>query len=101
MGVRRGRFFASGVRYLDGASERLSTLAEGVELLLRPEPDNPMNPLAILLDASAGAPVGWVPDWLVRELHEMIEEGAVRVTVAQVNPEAPSHLRLMCLLEAQ
>ncbi len=99
-GVRRGRFFVSGIRHLDGASECLAQLDEGAELLLRPQPENPANKLAILLDASAGMPVGWVPDWLVREVHEMLAGGDVRVTVAQVNPDAPPHLRLMCLLEA-
>lgn len=99
-GVHSGRFFASGVRYLDGADERLRALVPGQELLLRPQPDNPVNELAILLDADAGQPVGWVPDWLVGEVHELLNAGAVHVRVAQVNPDAPSHLRLMCALEA-
>lgn len=99
-GVRRGRFFASGVRHVDGADSRLRTLCPGQELLLRPQPDNPVNPLAILLDATADEPVGWVPDWLVGEIHALVGCGAVRVSVAQVNLDAPSHLKLLCMLEA-
>lgn len=99
-GVHAGRFFVSGIRYVDGADERLRALVLGQELLLCPQPDNPVNELAILLDVEAGQPVGWVPDWLVEEVHGLRKAGAVHVRVAQVNPDAPSHLKLMCALEA-
>lgn len=100
-GVHRGRFFASGIRHLKGADERLRALVPGQELMLRPQPENPVNELAILLDADAGKPVGWVPDWLVGEVHALLDAGVVHVRVAQVNRDAPPHLRLMCTLEVK
>jgi len=98
-GQRRGRFFASGVRYIVGADERLRKLRPGQELVLRQDPLNPVNPLAILLDVTFEQPVGWVPDWLLTDVHAMFAVGSVKVSVAQVNVDAPTHLRLMCLLE--
>jgi hypothetical protein len=100
-GKRVGRFFASGVRHVDGAHDRLKSLHLGQELFLRDEPQNPANPLAILLDAASDEPVGYVPDWLVAEVHAMREDNdQIRISVEKVNADAPAHLRLLCLLEA-
>lgn len=95
-------FLASGTRHLDSASERISRLSPGDELLLRPEPDNPVNPNALLLDNTTGEPVGWVPDYLLDLVPDYQARGPVQVFVERANgPEAPSHLRLLCRLEAQ
>lgn len=104
-GVTEGRFesrfFVSGVRHIPEADARLASLQAGAELGLRPEPDNPENPDAVLVDVTDGEPVGWVPDWLVRELRDLRESGwALRCTVEQVNLEAPPHLRLLVRLES-
>lgn len=94
-------FLASGVRHLDGASDRVAGLAHGARLELRDEPDNPENPRAVLLDADGGRPVGWVPNYLLDELHKAREEGdQVLVTVEKANsPDAPAHLRLLCRMD--
>lgn len=104
-GVTEGRFesrfFVSGIRYIAESDSRLASLEVGSELGLRPEPDNPENPDAVLVDVTAGVPVGWVPDWLVGELRDLRESGwTLRCVVEQVNPAAPPHLRLLVRLES-
>lgn len=96
-----GRFLASGVRYLPGADERLRNMAPDQLLQLRDEPDNPVNPRAILIDVRDGAPIGHVPDWLVDDIHHLRDAASEITLVAErVNPDAPPHLRLLCRLEA-
>lgn len=102
LGDRRvSRFFASGVRHLKGADEQLAKMEAGHRLCLRTEPDNPANKRALLIDAEAGTPVGYVPDWLVNEVHDLRDSGyELDVVAERINPTAPAHLRLLCRLEA-
>jgi len=96
------RFLASGVRHVPGAAERLRGLAEGQRLGLRDEPENPVNPRAILIDVCSGEPVGFVPDWLVEDVHDLRECTDEFVVIAErVNIDAPAHLRLLCRIEAR
>lgn len=64
-----------------------------------PEPTNPHNPRAIQL-AAKGALVGWLPDYLVEEVHGYLAaRRIVEVAVERANgPDAPSHVRLQCRL---
>lgn len=95
-------FLASGTRHLESASEGISRLSAGDELLLRPEPDNPVNPNALLLDNTTGEPVGWVPDYLLDLVHDYQDRGPIQIFVERANgPDAPPHLRLLCRLEAE
>lgn len=88
-----GAFFVSGVRY---KKFDLSSLRIGQELELVDEPDNAINPRALLL-SSDGAQLGWVPDWLVDDLHAFRSAGgAVSVRIEQVNLDAPPHLSVLC-----
>lgn len=77
----------------------LDDLQKGQELDLRDEPDNPVNERAVLLNAD-GRPVGYIPDWLVDDVHRLRTEGAVRVYVDKVNPDAPDRLAVLCRLVA-
>jgi hypothetical protein len=78
--------------------DALGQLRQGDVLGLVDEPDNPVNPLAILVTASS-VPVGWVPDLLAEDLHRLKDRAAVTVTVAHLNgPDAPWHLRLLARL---
>ncbi|RRD04700.1 hypothetical protein EII34_09150 [Arachnia propionica] len=92
-----GWFFISGVRHQNEAVAR--ELKVGDQLELCDEPDNPVNPRAILLTTD-GTPVGWVPDWLVDTVHRLRETNEVEVFVDQVNLDAPSRLAVLCRLEA-
>lgn len=99
-GVFKTRFFVSGVRHCQGAEERLQGLSAGDKLQLRNDAGNEFNPMAILVDVAAGKPVGWVPDWLVDEVHERADShGPLDVIVEKVNRDAPIHLRLLCRIE--
>lgn len=77
----------------------ITGLSAEQELELDDQPDNPHNDRAIRL-LSGGRQVGWIPDWLVDDVHRLREEGSVRVYVEQVNPDAPPYLALLCRLEA-
>ena len=90
------RFFASGVRHIPTARDVLDALAPGMELQLKGDEENRVNPHALLL-TSDGQSVGWIPDWLVQDLAELAE-GQVRVHVEKVNVDAPAHLRLLCAI---
>lgn len=98
-GVASGRFFVSGIQHQTQGEDIARFLRPGTELQPRDEPTNPYNDRAIILDAE-GKPLGWIPDWLVNDVHRLRGAGTVRVTVEQVNPDAPARLRLLCRLEA-
>jgi hypothetical protein len=100
-GKRQCEFFASGISHIPSAERNLASLQPGDVLEMRDEPDNPVNPRAILLDARAGREVGWVPDWLVGEVHRLRQPGwTVTVQAAHINLAAPPHMRLLCQLQA-
>lgn len=79
----------------------LSSLNQGDLLTLAPEPDNEKNRLAIMVMAPSFVPVGWVPDLLLDDLHQLLANAKVTVSVEHANgPEAPSHIRLLVRLTA-
>lgn len=92
-------FPAHGVRYVSGASERISRLTQGDPLELRDDPENTYNPHALLV--VSGEPLGWVPDFLVAAVRHLTQNyGDYRVVVEAANgPEVPFHFRLLCRLE--
>ena len=99
-------FLASGMRHVDpNHPERLAgllaSLKPGTPLQLLPEPTNPHNAGAMLL-TTQGRRVGWIPDYLLAELHRFQAEGlVVTVRVERANgTNTPWHLRLLCRLTA-
>lgn len=97
-GQVEGFFLVSGVRH-KASDNALSNLCEDERLLLVPEPDNRVNPEAILLSAESGELVGYVPDRLLDDVYGWGLANTI-VRVAQVNAEAPAHLRLLCRIKA-
>lgn len=98
-------FLVSGVRHVDEdhpdrVGALVAKLTRGQQLDLADEPDNPTNPRAVLL-ATAGHPVGWIPDYLLDYVHKQREAGkGVAAVVDHANgAEAPWHMRLLCRLE--
>ncbi len=99
-----------GAKILNGTSvevtreqveDTLQRLRRGDELGVIPEPENPKNPQAIVVMGAPLVPVGWIPDLLVEDLHQLMEWAHVKVTVEHVNgPDAPGHLRLLARLQA-
>jgi len=96
-------FFVRGIRYVAGAEDRILRLAVGEQLRLVGEPDNDSDPGAILVNATDGARLGWVPRTLVEDLNDLLRRrSSLSVTVNRVNPaSAPVQLRLLCNLEAE
>ena len=101
-GVLTTLFFVRGVRHRDGAAEAVDSVRAGDVLELEDEPDNPVNPRAILVSTRTGHRVGWVPDCLLDTIHELAQLGAaIEVTAEHVNPAtSPPHMRLLCRLRA-
>ena len=96
-------FFARGIRHLDGAADAVSEVQPGDVLNLVDDPDNEINPRAMLMSNRTGQTVGWVPNYLVDMIHELRDsfEIDIEITAAHVNPETtPPHMRLLCRLLA-
>jgi len=94
-------FFARGIRHIEGAADAVARLSRGDELTLEQDAANPVNSLALRLARGSDA-VGFVPDYLVSYLHDMLEESHdLHVTVEDLNgSDVPSHMRLLCRAEA-
>jgi hypothetical protein len=95
-------FFVRGLRYVDGSEDRIGRLEKGDGLRLVEDRDNHYNQRALLLADEDRGPVGYVPDYLLGFVHDMLGacgSAEVRVTVERVNPPTrPRHVRLMCRL---
>jgi hypothetical protein len=92
-------FFARGIHHLEGAAEAVDLLQAGDALRLVDEPENEVNPRALLLHARSGEAVGYAPDYLVEFMHDLREfnDSDPEVLVVHVNPrDAAPHLRLLC-----
>lgn len=95
------RFFISGLRHVDGASEIAETVHPGDRLELRPDPKNPKNSNAVIIDVESNVQLGWVPDWLCGEVMDLIRQGWVLdLQAEQINVDAPAHTRVLCRLSA-
>jgi hypothetical protein len=97
-------FFVSGLRYRAQQSPEVeaavSGLAAGDQLALRPEPDNPSDPRALLLTDGGEVALGWVPHVLldyVRTTMGMPEPSIVTVLAVQPPTAIPSYRLLVRL----
>jgi hypothetical protein len=94
------RFFVSGLRHLDIDGALVKSLSVGDELSLSTDDAFPRDPAPLLLLCPTGEKVGYLPDWLVNELHQLTEQGKqLTVRIEQINLDAPHHLRLLCRIE--
>jgi DNA-binding XRE family transcriptional regulator len=95
-------FLVSGVSHVDemkpeAVSKLIANLTDGQVLDLVDEPDNPVNPSAIVV-AAHGRRLGWVPDYLLGEVQKASRD-RIQVRVERANgPTTPWHLRLLCRL---
>lgn len=99
------RFFAHGLRYLaEGAQERIRALSIGDRLFVMRDIQNRVDPSALLLRTDDPLEVvGYVPRYFSAEFSALIDRVGreqVKVSVEQVNSDAPSNFRLRCLLRA-
>jgi transcriptional regulator with XRE-family HTH domain len=102
-GTLRRLFLVSGASRVDEknpskVAKLIARLKPGQRLDLHPEPDNPVNPHAIMI-VTNGRQVGWMPNYLLDEVRK-VPESHVRVYVERANgPTTPWHLRLLCRLD--
>jgi hypothetical protein len=94
-------FFVSGLRHRlanDPAVEAaLGSLVPFATLQLRDEPDNAVNPRAVLVVEQTGTALAWVPDVLLDHTHTLDHR-----TVAAVNgSDVPAGFRLLVTLRGQ
>ena len=76
-------FLVHGVRYLDGAAEAIDQLQPGQELALEPEPNNPVDPDAVLLTKEGP---GWGGFPTVAQLRARSQSGNAAGQVARRIP---------------
>lgn len=98
-------FFSRGIRHLSQESVRhVSELKPGDRLFLMRDIQNAHDEKALLMRTDDPVSlVGYCPRYFAGEFCRLIDEfGAarVRLTVDQVNIDAPSQLRLLCRLQA-
>ncbi|UTX53373.1 hypothetical protein [Leucobacter aridicollis] len=100
-GAFESRFFVSGLRHADVDLSIIKSVQAGDTLMLRPDPENPVNQLAMIIDTVTGQQLGWLPDWLCNEV-AMLEanEWTLSLEVERVNPEAPPRSMVLCKLTA-
>ena len=72
-------FLVHGVRYVPGAGDAVDQLVPGQELALEPEPNNPIDPDAVLVTQD-GARLGWVPNPLLCYVRAVLSSGDPRLT---------------------
>lgn len=90
-------FLVHGIRYVDGAEERITQLQAGDALSLAADSGNAINERALLVTERSGGPLGWVPDALLDFVYLVPEP---LLTVVRVNgPEVGTRMRLLVRLD--
>lgn len=92
-------FLVHGVRHIPGAADAVDQLEPGQALALQPEPDNPIDPDAVLVTQD-GTRLGWVPNPLLGYVRAVMSSGDARLTVVRANPrELGHHMRLLVRID--
>lgn len=106
-GSSRCCFLVHGVRHIEknydpSVQQRIQNLRKGDSLQLVPEPDNVVNPKALLTSTEGGDVLGWVPDLLLDYVYMLRESGPVELRVEHTNgPNVPYHFRLIARVEGR
>lgn len=96
------RFLVRGVRHRPEAQDEIDRLDVGDRLRLEPEPDNEVDPLAVLVVPDTKVAVGWIPAYLCPALHRASHASPNRwadmvPTVRHIGDRSgPAHFRLLC-----
>jgi len=79
----------------------LMRLTAGDQLVVEHETANKYSDTALLIGSLTGQPVGWVPNWLAKEVLKLQADGRLTFLVEHVNPiDAGWHLRLVARMRA-
>src|SRR5690606_4417967 len=91
-----GLFLVRGLRHIPGAEDAAEQLAEGAALFVMADVQNDVNPAALALRSERRELLGFVPDYLARELaNHALPARSLKVQVKRMNPApAPVHQRL-------
>lgn len=105
-GRTQSQFLVAGIRHqIKDEHQRdliLSQSKRGDKLHLVDEPDNSVNPRAVLVSIHDQVILGWVPNMPVDYVHDVRDSGPFSVEVTHVNsPDEPSHMRLLALIKGQ
>lgn len=106
-GSSRSCFLVHGVRHIEknynpSVQQRIQNLRKGDSLQLVPEPDNEVNPRALLTSTEGGDLLGWIPDLLLDHMYTLRESGPVELRVEHTNgPNVPYHFRLIACAEGR
>ncbi len=95
-------FLVHGVRHSSAeAQDRIAHLNPGDRLVLRTDPDNPVNTLAVQVEDAEGLTLGFVPDPLAEFIQDVLEDHrGYKLSVEQANGvDAGYHFRLLVRLE--
>jgi hypothetical protein len=84
-----GVFVARGVGRIPGSEAAVERVAPHAPLSLRPEPDNPVSPHALLILSEDETAIGYVPEYLASELAEALAP-AVRAMTPGKSTVAPA-----------
>ncbi len=101
-GVLSTTVLVRGVRHVPHTEEAIVSLQPGEPLLVLADYQNPHAAQALALRTNGQALVGYLPDYLARELAAQAPTAGrdITVTVERVNlPPAPVHHRLLCRVE--
>ncbi len=96
------RFFISGIRYLESFNlHRISDLIPGEKLLFEFEEDNEFDCNAVYATTSDSerVKIGYCPKYFNCDIRELLNNPALeeyKLTVVQVNNDAPPPYRLLC-----
>ncbi|MGL3806193.1 HIRAN domain-containing protein [Paeniglutamicibacter sp. R2-26] len=88
-------FFVSGIRYT-GFEISSGSVALGDKLRIVPEPENPFNSHAIVLESKRSEKIGWIPDWMLAVFPTSDASNELVITVEKINIDAPHRMQLLC-----
>jgi hypothetical protein len=69
----------AGFNHYDGAPKALTGMRPGTRLVLKPEPENPVDPKAIAIYTSAGTKLGHIPAIDCALVHEKLGDEDVHL----------------------
>jgi len=97
-------FFTRGLRHMHmDNQERANALVKGDEIFLMRDMQNRHDPMALLLRTEDPISLmGYVPKYYSNELCQLIDKNGhkeVKVTVQQVNADAPIQYKVLCKIE--
>jgi hypothetical protein len=102
-GIYETHFFLRGLSHSPAREEDVASLRQHDVLPCMLDVHNPVNPAAVALRTDQQVMLGYVPDYLCRDVSCLLKEGhVVRASIARVNDaSAPRPHRILCRMELE